>query len=584
MTHAAVAKYGSAAIPEAEHRIEPTSKSTLDEALAILQDHKSEWVALDLDERIDILEELRDGFVRIAERWVDASVEAKGLTAGSAQEAEEWLGGVSLVVRNLSLLIDSLRDVAKHGAPQLPKAAFARPDGQVVAPVFPTGMWDALLFQGFTAEVWMDPEIRLEDLPNHQARFYRSPSHSGRVSLVLGAGNVSSIGPMDALYKLFVEGEVVILKMNPVNEYLGPILDEAFAPLRERGYFRVVYGGAAEGEYLCTHPLVDGIHITGSDKTHDAIVFGVGEEGARRKANRNPRNTKDITSELGNVSPVIIVPGPWSKSDLNFQALNVASSLINNAGFNCTTTRVIIQHEQWTQREAFLDSLRDVLRQQPDRKPYYPGAEDRQHSFVEEHPDADQIGSKGTGKVPWTLIHHLDPARSDDVCFTTEAWCGLTGEVALSADSVAEYIDKAVDFANDSVWGTLSATIIVHPKSLKDPVVADALERAVAKLRFGSVAVNHWAALAYGLVTPTWGAFPGHTIEDIGSGRGVVHNTFLFDKPQKAVIRGPFRVFPKPAWFVNHKTSAAVGRKLTYFYADPSAARIPSILLSAIRG
>ena len=250
MTQAAVAKYGSAAIPEAEHRIEPTLQSKLDEALAILQDHKKEWAALDVDERIDLLEELRDGVMRVAERWVDASVEAKGLTAGSAQEADEWLGGVSLVVRNLSLLIDSLRDVAKHGAPQLPKKAFKRPDGQVVAPVFPTDMWDALLFQGFTAEVWMDPELELDDLPNQQAEFYRAPSHTGRVALVLGAGNVSSIGAMDTLYKMFVEGEVVILKMNPVNEYLGPILDEAFAPLRERGYFRVVYGGAAEGEYL----------------------------------------------------------------------------------------------------------------------------------------------------------------------------------------------------------------------------------------------------------------------------------------------------------------------------------------------
>ncbi len=583
MTQVAVAKYGSAAIPEAEHRIEPTSKSSLDEALAVLQDQKKTWAALDIGERIDLLEELLDGVVEVAERWTAASVEAKGLTAGTAQEGEEWLAGASLVIRNISFLIDSLRDVSKQGVPQLPKKAYARPDGQVVAPVFPTDIWDSLLFQGFTAEVWMDPAVKLEELPNTQAVFYRAPSHQGRVALVLGAGNTSSIGPMDALYKLFVEGEVVLLKMNPVNEYLGPIIDEAFAPLRERGYFRVVYGGAAEGDYLCQHPLVDTIHITGSDKTHDAIVFGVGEEGARRKANRDPRNTKPITSELGNVSPIIIVPGPWSRSDLSFQALNVASSLINNAGFNCNATRVIVQHEQWSQREAFLDALRGVFQEQPDRKPYYPGATDRQEAFLAVHPEADQFGPKGPGKVPWTLIHHLDPAKTD-VCFTTEAWCGLTGEVALSADSIASYIDKAVEFANDDCWGTLSASIIVHPKSLKDPVVADAVERAVANLRFGSVAVNHWTALAYGLVTPTWGAFPGHTLEDIRSGRGVVHNTFMFDKPQKSVIRGPFRVFPKPPWFVNHKTSAELGRKLTYFYADPSIARIPSILASALKG
>ena len=583
-THVAIEAKGSAAIPEAEHRIEPTSQSTIDEALAVLQDHKQEWAALDVEERVDLLRELRDGAISVAQRWVDASVEAKGLRAGSGQEGEEWLGGVALVVRNLSLLIESLQDVAEQGAPQLPKSAYARQGGQVVAPVFPTDVWDGILFQGFTAEVWMDPEVTLGDLPNHQASFYRSPSHSGRLSLVLGAGNVSSIGPMDALYKLFVEGSVVILKMNPVNEYLGPIIDEAFAPLRDRGYFRIVYGGAAEGEYLCQHDLVEEMHITGSDKTHDAIVFGVGEEGARRKVARDPRNKKRITSELGNVSPIIIVPGPWKKGDIEFQATNLASSLINNAGFNCTATRVIIQHEQWDQREDLLGALQGVFAAEPDRKPYYPGAEDRQRKFVERHPEADEFGSKGPGKAPWTLIHHLDPTNKDDICFTTESWCGLTGEVALPASSVAEYIDKAVAFANEDCWGSLSASIIVHPKSLKDPAVADAVERAVANLRFGSVAVNHWSALAYGLVTPTWGAYPGHPLEDIGSGQGVVHNTYLFDKPQKAVVRGPFRVFPKPAWFVTNKTAAEVGRKLTYFYGDPSFTRIPSLLWSALRG
>jgi hypothetical protein len=41
---------------------------------------------------------------------------------------------------------------------------------------------------------------------------------------VLGAGNVSSIGPMDALYELFAKDHVVLLKLNPVNEHLGPMV------------------------------------------------------------------------------------------------------------------------------------------------------------------------------------------------------------------------------------------------------------------------------------------------------------------------------------------------------------------------
>lgn len=584
MTQAAVEAHGSAAIPEAKHRIEPTSRSALDEALAILEDRKQEWVALDIEERVDFLEQLRTGTVAVAERWAHASVEGKGMTLGSAEEGEEWMAGPATVLRNITLLITSLRDIADHGLPQTPKPAYARPDGQVVAPVIPADAWDGLLFQGFTAEIWMEPGVTLADLPENQAEFYREKSLKGKVALVLGAGNVASIGPMDALYKLFVEGQVVLLKMNPVNEYLGPLIDEAFASLRERGFFRVVYGGAAEGEYLGQHEFIEEIHVTGSDKTHDAIVFGVGEEGQRRKAASDPRNERRLTCELGNVSPIIVVPGPWSKKDLDFQGVNIASTIVNNSGFNCTATRVIIQHEAWDKREALLASLRNAFLRASDSSPYYPGAEERQKSFLKHHPDADQFGTEGEGRVPWTLIHHLDHRDAEEICFNVESWCGQTSETAIPAESVVEYIDRAVEFCNERVWGTLACSIIVHPKSLKDPAVEEAVERAIAKLRYGAVAVNHWSGLNYAMVTPTWGAFPGHTMDDIRSGQGVVHNTYMFDRPQKSVMRGPFRVWPKPAWFIDNKNADVIGKRMTYFNADPSLVRLPGLLWASLFG
>ena len=584
MTQAAAEARGSAAIPEARHRIEPSSKSTIDEALAILEDHKQEWVALDIDERLELLEQARRGVVAVAERWAHASVEGKGMTAATSEEGEEWMAGPATVLRNITLLMTSLRDIRDYGLPQLPKPAYARPDGQVVAPVIPANGWDGLLFQGFTAEIWMQPGVTLANLAENQAEFYRKKSPKGKVALVLGAGNVSSIGPMDALYKLFVEGQVVLLKMNPVNEYLGPLIAEAFESLRERGFFRVVYGGAAEGDYICQQPVIEEIHITGSDKTHDAIVFGVGEEGRRRKSERDLRNSKRLTCELGNVSPIIVVPGPWSQKDLDFHGVNIASTVVNNSGFNCTATRVVVQYEGWDKREALLSSVRKAFERAPDSSSYYPGAKERQENFVAHHPDADQFGKRGPGRVPWTLIHHLDPNDADEICFNVESWCGQTSEVALSASSIVEFIDKAVEFCNERVWGTLACSIIVHPKSLKEPAVAAALERAIANLRYGAVAVNHWSALNYALVTPTWGAFPGHTVDDIRSGQGVVHNTFMFDKPQKSVLRGPFRVWPKPAWFIDNKNADVIGRKMTYFNADPSLMRLPGLLMASLRG
>src|SRR5438132_14349955 len=122
--------------------------------------------------------------------------------------------------------------------------------------------------------------------------------------------------------------------------------------------------------------------MTGWRKLFVAIVFGPGVEGVKRKAEHRPLLTKRITGELGNVSPVIVVPGNWSASDLAYQAEHIDSMLTNNAGFNCNATRVIIQHAGWSQREQLLQQVRQVLARVPLRSAYYPGARERYQTFV----------------------------------------------------------------------------------------------------------------------------------------------------------------------------------------------------------
>lgn len=124
----------------------------------------------------------------------------------------------------------------------------------------------------------------------------------------------------------------------------------------------------------------------------------------------------------------------------------------------------------------------------------------------------------------------------------------------------------------------------MHPAALRDPEVARAVEQAIADLRYGTVSVNHWAASGYALVVTPWGAFPGHTRRDIQSGTGFVHNTLLFDRPEKTVVRAPFRVRPKPVWFATHRTAHKITPKLVDFEADPSFARLPGIFGLALRG
>jgi len=555
----------------------------MDAAVQALQSRKDEWVTRTVRERIASLDRLIQDFAAIAPRWVAACLQAKSVAEDAPTASEEWAVGPWPVLKNLRQLRQSLSDIETYGHPRIAGPVTTRPGGQVVAQVFPQTSYDRLFFYGLTAEVWMEPGVTVEELPQTQATAYQAQQYEGKVALVLGAGNVSSIGPMDILYKLFVEDQVVLFKTNPVNAYLGSLIEESFRALVEPGFLRVVHGGAVEGDYLCNHPGIDEIHITGSDKTFDAIVFSPGPQGAARKAEHKPLLTRRVTGELGNVSPVIVVPGPWSASDIAYQSEHLVTMLTNNAGFNCNATRVIIDHASWAQRDQLLQQMRQVLTGIPPRAAYYPGAQQRHQTFVAEHPEAEQFGTPSNGQLPWTLIAGVDPGNAEDVCFTTEVFCSLFAETPIDAANVSEYIDRAVAFANEHLWGTLNATIIVHPKSLKDPAIAAAVERAVANLHYGTVGVNYWAGAGFALAVTTWGAFPGHDIANIQSGTGVVHNSLMFSRPQKSVLHGPFRSIPTPPWFVTRgKIARKLFPKLTEFEAAPSPWKVAELMWLAM--
>ncbi len=328
--------------------------------------------------------------------------------------------------------------------PQIKEYTF-RPDDQLVVKVFPQTLFDSILFRGLTGEVWMEPGIKADEAIKTQARVYHGKRHKGKIVVVLGAGNASCLIPGDFLYKLFVEDMVVILKINPVNTYLVPLLEEGFRVLVQMDFLRIVHGGAEEGAYLCNHPAVDEIHITGSDKTFEAIIFGSGSEGLRRKNERSPLITKRFTAELGNITPVIVVPGPWNDNDVMEQAVELVSWLACNAGFNCHTPRVIIQHKNWRKRNTLIEAIGNVMSNIDTRKNYYPGAKERHAAFVAAHSDAKQFGDAVGDHIPWTFITDVDPNSKEDICFNTEAFCSIFCETAIEAPSVPDFIDRAVN-------------------------------------------------------------------------------------------------------------------------------------------
>ena len=574
---------GAVAPPLSHRELSEADITQLEDSISAVASKAERWAKVSARERAGLLSQiLRDSLAESAAWNADAS-RAKGLIPGSGEAAEELFSGVGTFMRMTRVLRDSLLQIADLGAPQVPGPFRTAPDGRLIAQVFPASALDKLLYAKTTGEVWMEPGVTEASCLSGMAPAYRDPEAHAGVALVLGAGNVASLGPRDVLSKLFVEGKVVVMKANPVNEYLLPHWERAMASLIEAGYLRIVRGGTEVGQYLTAHPSISEIHVTGSDKTHDAIVFGLGEAGAKRKAADEPLLDKPMSCELGSVSPVIVVPGNWTEAELNYQAEHVATMLANNAGFNCLTPRVIVTWAKWAQREDFLERLSAVLATLPTRDAYYPGARDRWQQFIDAHPKALQIGEAHDQQLPWTIIADVNPKQVGDICLNVEAFCSLTSVTALEAADVASFVDAAVDFCNDVVWGTLSCTILVSPKSLEDPATSDAVESAVANLRYGAIGVNLFHALAFALGTTTWGAYPGHARNDIQSGNGFVGNALMFDHPQKSVVRGPFTNKPKPPWFATHRNAAKVMPKLIAFEAAPSWMKLPGLVLASLK-
>ena len=186
---------------------EHPDRADLDAAVATLREHKDAWARLPIAAKIAHLEGMRERAWACAARWVAAAARAKGLPPDSPLVGEEWLSGPWGLLNTLNRLSESLRDVARWGAPRLPPGAVrTRPDGQVVARVFPRSGYDRLLLSGISVEVWMEPGVTPETLPETMATFYRQQEPAGRVALVLGAGNIAAIAPLDVLHKLFARG------------------------------------------------------------------------------------------------------------------------------------------------------------------------------------------------------------------------------------------------------------------------------------------------------------------------------------------------------------------------------------------
>ncbi len=576
-------------LPSDLHR--PMDADALDADLATLAGSKQAWARSTPAARIAVLKQIKDALITVAETWATTAAKHKLIPADSQHVGEEWVSGPYAVMSACNQLIETLSHLDnKAFLKGLPTRE--RPDGQVIVRVTPHSVWDSLLLSGVEADIWMQPEVTRDTLAANTASAYDSKEsdRDGAVSLILGAGNIAAIAPLDCFYKLFSEHEVCLLKMNPVNDYLIPFLQTALAPLIALDALRIVRGGADVGEYLCNHESIDNIHITGAVTTHDAIVWGTGETAKANRAANTPLTDKPVTSELGGVCPTIVVPGAWSAADIRFQAEQIATQKLHNSGFNCIACQVLVVPEDWEHTDTLLAAVEDVMKTLPPRGLYYPGSESRLERFAEHASDAKRFDR---GDAPACVVSAMDP--NDEWMANNEVFAPALSVVRFPSTDTAAYIKNAIDWCNNTLNGTLGANILLDPKTEKK-LGAQAFEDMIAELHYGCIAINAWTGLGFLMAQGTWGAFPGHTLQDAQSGIGVVHNTFLFDKPERTVVRAPFRPFPRtvasggmtmlprPPWFVTNTQQHNIGKALTHFQHHPSWLKIPGVFFYALQG
>ncbi|MEU1980692.1 aldehyde dehydrogenase family protein [Nocardia sp. NPDC019395] len=561
--------------------------TVIDAAISDLAEGEKKWSRLPIPGRRALLDRMRALTGQYAQDWVDAAVQIKGLDASSPLVGEEWMSGPYAFATSLAAVSRTLESL-ERGVSPLAKAKFGAAGDRVTVRALPTGLYDELLLSGFSAEVWLQRGVSSAAAKANAGLAQLDPARTHGIGAVLGAGNITSIAPLDTTYELIAHNRVVALKLNPVTDPLRPVFEKIFAPLIELGVVRVLTGGADIGGKLVRHERVAHVHMTGSAATHDAIVWGTGPDAAARKDAGTPLLDKPISSELGGVSPTIVLPGRWSTADLEFQAEHLATQRLHNGGYNCVAAQAVIISADWPQKAQFLAALAAAIDRTPGRRAYYPGSDDRVAAAHTSYPDARRLGAHGER----LLVTGLDPAAAETL-YSTEYFAPVLGVVELPGTGAA-FARAAVDTANERLTGTLGANIVAHPDTIG--ALGAEFDALIERLHYGTIAINAWTAVGYLTPTASWGAYPGHTLDDVQSGIGVVHNAWLIDRIERTVVRGPFRpaprsvlhrewaLSPKPPWFVTNRTAAETGRRLAGFGADPRWSRLPAIFASALRG
>eukprot|EP00948_MAST-09A_sp_MAST-9A-sp1_P002587 g2587.t1 len=468
----------------------------------------------------------------------------------------------NIILTRLQTLITTLRNRTKNQIPFPHK--IVEKNGIQVHKVFPVN-WTQRYFDlgalGVTAEVHSTP--RHQETP-------KGEKETKEFACILGAGNKDFLTVVDIIENLFIHNQVVLVKHHPLRPYMHEIVTFLLMPLIEAGILVSVHDrGLENNQFLVYHPKCNHIHLTGSGRTVEAIVWGSDQsERLDRKALDSPKTNASITCELGCVTPWIIIPdmsedGLWSKADLESKAHEIVKAMKLNASANCLSPKLVILPDTWEQADEFLDCLRKYMGTTEGSSYYYPGAEKRFNNFVSMYTSA-----KGNDKTKSSVELFESPsidrkdAKVRSALITVDVSLDESGNYQIENDfalvneaSVVRlpmpkneskknlstvFMEKIPSFLDLHVFGSLSIVCFAPPSVLK----SQELDNLITKLDYGMVCINIFSAYAYGIEGTLWGGYQEKfdLKNNLSSGYGFVGNSFLLeDRILKSVVKQPFQ-------------------------------------------
>eukprot|EP00755_Sulcionema_specki_P011547 Sspe_Gene.7793::Locus_2640_Transcript_1_1_Confidence_1.000_Length_1885::g.7793::m.7793 len=523
----------------------------------------TEWAKLPDKLKLEYLIDARERVDEVFEEWGKACNESRGYLPYPHLHGVGFLLGPGMTGTYLNALIRTYESLVATGKPP-PPASTRKVGEQIVAKVFPLTFTEKISIPS-VSEVWLEP--------GKPATQGACRARTGTCA-ILSAGNFEC--PNDVLSKMFVESKVVVYSRHANLEKSNRFIERIFKKLVDDGFFAVLPPGIPMADALVRHSRVDEVLMTGGCATYDKIVWGNDEA----KAKRVRRIEKQVDAELGAVSPYIIVPGDWSAKEIEHHARALVGFKLMNSGAICASPQLVVMQKGWKHRDAFIAAVKKTISEAKAQPVFYPGTQDRCEAAKKAYPGHTEIEMEG-GLKP-VIIEGLTEADIGSFSTRNEAFAPVLVELQVEAPNAMAFLEKTRDIVNsDSVFGSLSCSVIIRPSTLKE--VGEAyFNNWMSTMQWGTTAVNDWGGMGPIMPCALWGAYPKHTPEDIQSGQGIVGNALMFDYPQKQVLTSPFLapVHPKGG---PTSAQAALHHNLASYSVYPSCWRLTKLAFSAVR-